>query len=96
MPRSAFRRCPLPRDRVYGGRFRSPVAKDREEARRIGAPRFFAAEPCARGHQPVRYVSSNACCECAKENARVTQAELVRLREAALLDAECRAAGLID
>lgn len=42
---------------------------DREEARAIGAKRFFNGKPCPRGHIAERYVRTPYCCVCGKERS---------------------------
>ena len=47
----------------------------REEARERGLKRFFTGEPCKYGHVAERYVSTGACVECARLNAKRWQDE---------------------
>jgi hypothetical protein len=37
---------------------------NREEAWRAGSKRYTAEKPCSNGHEPVRYTSTGACCQC--------------------------------
>lgn len=41
----------------------------RADAITAGADRFFTGQACARGHVMPRYVSSNGCSECQRENS---------------------------
>lgn len=39
-------------------------AKSREEAAKLGLPRYFTGKPCSKGHVSERYTMQGACVEC--------------------------------
>lgn len=54
----------------------------REEARSVGAKRYFSGKACPRGHVAERYATNTMCCECLRENRKKLQIERPELLRA--------------
>ena len=48
----------------------------REQAVRMGLPRYFTGKPCPRGHLSTRLVSCRACEECSRIGRRVIRGQV--------------------
>lgn len=55
----------------------------RRQAAERGMGRYYTGKPCKNGHLAERYVTSNACVECAKSFAQETYREIKEIRDRA-------------
>lgn len=57
------------------------LPRSRQDARRVGAPRYFTGQPCKRAHRAPRYTATASCVACDAERAwRWTQTHRERKR----------------